>query len=141
MNSVDQPDQEAVDKERRADTKETAEPENPYDDLTIAPGAVVEPGTTLVNKTGSWREERPVIHHEPCVGCGICVTYCPDNAVKRIDDLPMPFGVIPDRAPVSRAGKHIGEPQVAIDYDYCKGCGICANECPLGVIDMIPEVR
>ena len=28
-----------------------------------------------------------------------------------------------------------------IDYDYCKGCGICAAECPCGAIDMIPEVR
>jgi pyruvate ferredoxin oxidoreductase gamma subunit len=26
-----------------------------------------------------------------------------------------------------------------IDLDYCKGCGICATECPCGAIDMIPE--
>ena len=25
------------------------------------------------------------------------------------------------------------------DYDFCKGCGICAQECPCGAIDMIPE--
>ncbi|MCF6336361.1 MAG: 4Fe-4S binding protein [Gammaproteobacteria bacterium] len=23
-----------------------------------------------------------------------------------------------------------------IDYEYCKGCGICAEECPCGHIDM-----
>jgi ferredoxin len=23
--------------------------------------------------------------------------------------------------------------------DYCKGCGICAAECPCGAIDMVPE--
>ena len=28
---------------------------------------------------------------------------------------------------------------VAIDYDYCKGCGICAAECPCGAITMEPE--
>ena len=25
------------------------------------------------------------------------------------------------------------------NYDYCKGCGICAAECPCGAIDMVPE--
>ena len=25
------------------------------------------------------------------------------------------------------------------NYEYCKGCGICANECPCGAIDMVPE--
>jgi 2-oxoacid:acceptor oxidoreductase delta subunit (pyruvate/2-ketoisovalerate family) len=28
-----------------------------------------------------------------------------------------------------------------IDYDYCKGCGICANECPVKAIDMRREVK
>ena len=31
-----------------------------------------------------------------------------------------------------------GEPY-AFDLDYCKGCGICATECPCGAIEMIPE--
>ena len=26
-----------------------------------------------------------------------------------------------------------------IDYDYCKGCGICVAECPAGAIEMRPE--
>jgi len=28
-----------------------------------------------------------------------------------------------------------------IDYDYCKGCGLCANECPTDAIQMIPEEK
>ncbi len=28
---------------------------------------------------------------------------------------------------------------IAIDYHYCKGCGICANECPTNAIQMIVE--
>jgi Pyruvate/2-oxoacid:ferredoxin oxidoreductase delta subunit len=27
----------------------------------------------------------------------------------------------------------------AYDLDYCKGCGICAEECPCGAIAMEPE--
>lgn len=115
---------------------------DPYDGLTISKGAVVEPGTSLVNETGSWRETRPVIHHEPCTGCGICVTYCPDMAVKRVDGLTEAVGHVPgDRRPVPQSAKHVGEQQVAVDYRYCKGCGICAEECPIDVIDMVPEVK
>jgi Pyruvate/2-oxoacid:ferredoxin oxidoreductase delta subunit len=25
------------------------------------------------------------------------------------------------------------------DYVYCKGCGICAHECPAGAIQMVAE--
>jgi NAD-dependent dihydropyrimidine dehydrogenase PreA subunit len=32
-----------------------------------------------------------------------------------------------------------GDGQYEIDYDYCKGCGLCAAECPCGAIEMEPE--
>jgi Pyruvate/2-oxoacid:ferredoxin oxidoreductase delta subunit len=28
-----------------------------------------------------------------------------------------------------------------IMWDYCKGCGICANECPMHCIEMVREER
>jgi pyruvate ferredoxin oxidoreductase delta subunit len=28
-----------------------------------------------------------------------------------------------------------------IDYNFCKGCGICANECPKKAIEMLLEER
>ena len=52
-----------------------------------------------------------------CFGCDNCYGVCPDNAVLKID------------------GAH----GYAIDYDYCKGCGLCAAECPCGAIVMEPE--
>ncbi len=47
-----------------------------------------------------------------CGGCDNCYIYCPDVAISKED------------------GKY------TVDYDHCKGCGICMEECPRGVISM-----
>ncbi len=91
---------------------------DPYEGLKISTGAVTDPKTTLVNKTGSWRSERPVIDHEKCVKCGKCETFCPDMAVKETD-----------------------EGKVEVDLEYCKGCAICAEECPVNAIVMEKEEK
>lgn len=51
-----------------------------------------------------------------CFGCDNCFGVCPDNAITKI-----------------KPGEY------EFKYDYCKGCGICAEECPCGSIMMIPE--
>jgi len=28
---------------------------------------------------------------------------------------------------------------IEFNYDFCKGCGICANECPVEAIKMVRE--
>jgi pyruvate ferredoxin oxidoreductase delta subunit len=33
------------------------------------------------------------------------------------------------------------EEAYVIDYDYCKGCGLCAYECPADAIVMIKEEK
>jgi 2-oxoacid:acceptor oxidoreductase delta subunit (pyruvate/2-ketoisovalerate family) len=53
-----------------------------------------------------------------CFSCDNCYGVCPDNAVIKLG------------APGER---------YEIDYDYCKGCGICVKECPCGAIEMVPE--
>lgn len=53
-----------------------------------------------------------------CFSCDNCYGVCPDNAVIKLG------------APGER---------YEIDYDYCKGCGICVEECPCGAIEMVPE--
>jgi pyruvate ferredoxin oxidoreductase delta subunit len=74
----------------------------------LIPGAVVlEGGSSAKFKTGSWRAMRPVWIQENCIQCMKCWAYCPDMSVTAKD------------------GKR-GE----FNYDYCKGCGICALECP-----------
>lgn len=74
----------------------------------LNPGAVVtEAGSAQKFKTGSWRAFKPRWIEENCIQCMFCWTYCPDMAITAKD------------------GK-----RGAFNFDYCKGCGICALECP-----------
>ncbi len=52
-----------------------------------------------------------------CFECDNCYGVCPDNAVIKLGP-----------------GKRFD-----FNYDYCKGCGLCAAECPCGAINMVPE--
>lgn len=82
----------------------------------LAEGDILEGGSALNFKTGNWRSMKPVHHMEKCIHCFICWVCCPDTAVKMKDGKFSHF-----------------------DYDYCKGCSICAHECPKNAISMEPE--
>jgi 2-oxoacid:acceptor oxidoreductase delta subunit (pyruvate/2-ketoisovalerate family) len=70
--------------------------------------SITEPGSSVKNKTGLWRTFRPKLTGK-CMGCGLCATYCPEGAIKMVQD-----------------GK---QKKAVIDYDYCKGCMICIKTC------------
>jgi Pyruvate/2-oxoacid:ferredoxin oxidoreductase delta subunit len=63
-----------------------------------------------------------------CFGCDNCFGMCPDNAIVKLEPAP---GVLP---PTGMAGL-----RYEVNLEYCKGCGICAAECPCGAISMVPE--
>ena len=71
-------------------------------------GIIPEAGTADKYKTGGWRTNRPIHHPDKCSNCLMCWIYCPDSAIQVQD------------------GKVVG-----INLEHCKGCGICARECPL----------
>lgn len=77
---------------------------------------ITEAGNASFRRTGDWRGERPIVDKAKCNKCGLCWLYCPDAAMKAIDD-----------------GYY--EP----DLYHCKGCGICAKVCPKGAIMMVEE--
>jgi pyruvate ferredoxin oxidoreductase delta subunit len=83
--------------------------------------AMSRPSVGEAGLTGEWRNNRPVVESAAClavkqgkVTCQICWVYCPDGCIAR--------GIGP-----------------VIDLDHCKGCGVCAQECPAGAIVMVPE--
>jgi 2-oxoacid:acceptor oxidoreductase delta subunit (pyruvate/2-ketoisovalerate family) len=63
-------------------------------------------------------EARRCLHCGRCTECDNCLIFCPDMSVlKKENDA---FGY-------------------RVDFDYCKGCGICCTECPRSAITMVPE--
>ena len=59
-----------------------------------------------------------------CIMCDNCLNFCPDVAISRKNG----------SGPVSY-------PFYEINYDYCKGCGICAEECPRDAISLEEETK
>ena len=67
--------------------------------------------------TNALYEARRCLSCGNCFECDNCYGVCPDNAVIKLGP-----------------GKRF-----KFDYDYCKGCGLCAQECPCGAIEMVAE--
>ena len=72
---------------------------------------------------GGLAAEQALAEAARCFSCGRC-TFC-DNC----------FQVCPDMAVRHVAGGY------AIAGEYCKGCGLCVQECPTGSIAMREESR
>ncbi|MGB8707248.1 MAG: 4Fe-4S binding protein [Dehalococcoidia bacterium] len=77
------------------------------------------PAIGEAGKTGEWRSLMPVVHHNKCTparqkkpSCFLCWMYCPDAVIQK---------TIP----------------ININMDYCKGCGICSQVCPVQAITMV----
>ncbi|MEM3673815.1 MAG: ferredoxin family protein [Candidatus Bathyarchaeia archaeon] len=54
----------------------------------------------------------PTVNYELCIGCGICVEFCPKHVYEKQSD----------KAVVARP------------YDCVVGCESCSKRCPVGAI-------
>jgi Pyruvate/2-oxoacid:ferredoxin oxidoreductase delta subunit len=90
------------------------------EDIKIEHFLSSDPAGRAKAKQGTWEWERALQEAECCLSCGACnlclqcVSFCPDASIRLDED----------------------ETAVTVDLDHCKGCGICAYECPRGVITM-----
>jgi 2-oxoacid:acceptor oxidoreductase delta subunit (pyruvate/2-ketoisovalerate family) len=79
--------------------------------------------STFEEVQGGLDESNALFEARRCLSCGNCFEC--DNC----------YGVCPDNAVI----KHGPGKGFDFNYDYCKGCGVCASECPCGAIAMVPE--
>ena len=70
-----------------------------------------------LDESNALYEARRCLSCGNCFECDNCYGVCPDNAVIKLGP-----------------GK-----RYEINYEYCKGCGLCAAECPCGAIKMDAE--
>ncbi len=71
--------------------------------------------TTNFFSNEDWRFEKPVWDNQKCIRCGVCGLSCPDGAIFQN-----------------------GEGYYEADETYCKGCGLCKQQCWTGCISMEP---
>ncbi len=84
---------------------------------------VIRRQSTFEEVIGGLDESTAQFEARRCLSCGNCFEC--DNC----------FGVCPDNAVVKLGPGN----RFAINLDFCKGCGMCAEECPCGAIQMVPE--
>jgi 2-oxoacid:acceptor oxidoreductase gamma subunit (pyruvate/2-ketoisovalerate family)/2-oxoacid:acceptor oxidoreductase delta subunit (pyruvate/2-ketoisovalerate family) len=72
-------------------------------------------GYGVLKDVSSWRVFTPEIDIDKCIGCKNCWVFCPETAFNWDETTNKP----------------------SIRYNACKGCGVCANECPVNAIDMV----
>ena len=69
----------------------------------------------IIEPNAGWRVMKPIIDNSKCVMCLRCWLLCPDGVIDR------------------------EKGTLEIDYNFCKGCGICSHECPQKAITMVKE--
>jgi 2-oxoacid:acceptor oxidoreductase gamma subunit (pyruvate/2-ketoisovalerate family)/2-oxoacid:acceptor oxidoreductase delta subunit (pyruvate/2-ketoisovalerate family) len=83
--------------------------------VEVVKRASTQPLISYSRVVSDWRVTHPVIDKKACVGCKRCWVYCPETAISMV------------------------EGKAEINYNYCKGCGICNEECLVGAIKMERE--
>jgi pyruvate ferredoxin oxidoreductase delta subunit len=78
----------------------------PFKDLPM--GIILpEAGSAYEYDTGSWTVFYAKFWPDRCIQCYICWIVCPDSSI------------------IVKDGNVVG-----VDLKHCKGCGLCASECP-----------
>lgn len=68
--------------------------------------------------TSNWRVVRPVLDNEKCTRCFTCYMSCPDSCWSYNE----------------------AEEKMEWNWQFCKGCQVCINECPADALKPVPEL-
>ena len=79
-------------------------------------GPCMEHAGKLVAIPVMTRYQRPIVNTDKCCHCGTCYFFCSS-------------GCISDQ----------GSYYAVSNVDFCKGCGVCAKECPVHAIRLVRE--
>lgn len=85
---------------------------NSFKEMPLGPCAK---SAILTEPNSGWRIMKPVINKDKCIKCLKCWLICPDGVIDKEGEI------------------------LKIDYNFCKGCGICSYECPADAIEMVKE--
>jgi Pyruvate/2-oxoacid:ferredoxin oxidoreductase delta subunit len=85
---------------------------NYFTRINVAKGAMSPSGRETLDEAAAIEEANRCLSCGVCFECDNCYNFCPDLAVVRTPD------------------------GYQANLDYCKGCGICARECPSGSLGM-----
>ena len=143
MSTLREP-QKHTRKGMRTGGKPKAQPEHEK----IIKGVVGRPGTSEATKTGDWRVFYPEFDMEQCIRCGKCLENCPDAAIKEqvlqgraAEEAEKRADELEKAGKIKKAAAKKARIRYQLNPEYCKGCGICANECPIQGIRMRLEEK
>ena len=72
--------------------------------------------SSFTASVADWRIIKPVFNKDYCIDCQFCWVYCPDSSIPSN-----------------------GKIRFETELYHCKGCGICAVECPYKALEMVAE--
>jgi heterodisulfide reductase subunit A len=88
-------------------------PKSIEESVSQACGAAARASIVLSNKTLEAEGTVSFVDENLCVGCGLCISICPYNAIEK------------DEKGLAKVNEVL-----------CKGCGTCAASCPKRAISM-----
>jgi pyruvate-ferredoxin/flavodoxin oxidoreductase len=107
---------------------------------------VVPSGTSQYKDVSFIGTQLPVWDASKCIACGMCAASCPDSALhSTITDKSVPDEAAGYFKTFKKPPKGIPWQRFALNInavvDRCKGCGVCAQVCPVDAFKMVDKTR